>query len=948
MKKIVSLLVAIAMVLGLSITAFATTTSDSFLAANGVNYDWTAPVSGEATFSTSSGSGMIAVNEGNVAMGTGSVTFTCVEGTTYQIKHFVAGGDLISWSVEVNGGADADATSGTVVIESYGSGDFTAPKDGTIKLTMDYADAEMDIVIGWSYIGTIANGETINVTAGTTYSVYPLGVPVDATLTWEYVEGGDAGDAGDESNAIPSGEALALGDNDVELTYAMMAMQAPYWTYTATENGFLTVTVASIAGNSNLGMAFGRGMCTLLVGETDGAYTNTVTVDMMAGETVNIAVLYTVDMNPAPAILNLAFEGAGAAEPIPSGGELALGYNDVEITWAMMAMQAPYWTYTAAEGGFLTVAVDSINGNSELGMAFGRGMYTLVVGNADGMGSNMVTVYVAAGETVNVAVLDTVDEMGVMIPAVLNVSFIAGEPVIEETPGDYYEQDAEGNYIIPSLLEYDSYIFSGNNDIYFVYVAEAAGVVSVYPTVDGYSATNCWFTVNGANTYSGDPVEVAAGDVVIINVWDGFEGFASFVAGAGDDNEDSAISGSESVDAGVAIEFLYTPDADGILTIALSADPGYKIWVFNNATDETIGLPKSGTSGSYEYALEAGVEYRIQIIGYYDWEEVAATISYEGTFKAAELEVEQIEIDESTVELVVGEQNIELLPNTITTLFNFYAPEAGIYTLTVPAGAEAALYGFTWTPYQVAEGNTLVFTATAEGQGFMVGLSNAEASFNVTLEKTGEYQAPKETTYVNYVPTVKFDGDVKLPEGDVTSVDITAAQTVVLGTDGYYHLGTANGPILYVNLNSDGFTLATLLDAGAPITMRGEKYQDENGDLFCNDYMNMIAYGDYYSYSKECDYYPLNADLMKFFQDYGAAQGWYNANFSNFEAIKSGDFNEESAWMVALVYFADNSGNVGGGDDNAQTGDFGIIAASVAMGLSAICGTAMLTKKKEF
>ena len=130
--------------------------------------------------------------------------------------------------------------------------------------------------------------------------------------------------------------------------------------------------------------------------------------------------------------------------------------------------------------------------------------------------------------------------------------------------------------------------------------------------------------------------------------------------------------------------------------------------------------------------------------------------------------------------------------------------------------------------------------------------------------------------------------------------------------------------------------------------MRGEKFQDENGDLFCYDYMNMIAFGDYYSYSQECDYYPLNADLMAFFQDYGAAQGWYNANFSNFEAIKTGEFNEESAWMIALVYIADDAGDQGGeGGDNAQTGDFGIVAASLALSLSAICGTALIVKKKE-
>ena len=131
-----------------------------------------------------------------------------------------------------------------------------------------------------------------------------------------------------------------------------------------------------------------------------------------------------------------------------------------------------------------------------------------------------------AGETVNIAVLDTLDMTDV--PAVLNLAFEAGEPVVEKNPADYFETDENGYYIIGSL-ESPVDIFVGNNDINYIYIAEADGVVTVTPTVeDTMTATNCWIKVNDGSyeTYS-EPVTVAAGDAVLINIWQGYEGTAS-------------------------------------------------------------------------------------------------------------------------------------------------------------------------------------------------------------------------------------------------------------------------------------------------------------------------------------------------------------------------------------------------------------------------------------
>ena len=878
---------------------------------------------------------------------------------------------------------------------------------------------------------------------------------------------------GDAGAAVPNGGALALGNNNVTLNYATMPMMAAKWTYTATETGFLTVTVASVNGNTNLGMPFGRGMYAVYAGESDGMGTNTVTVFANAGDVINIAVTDSMDMDPVPAVLNLTFEAgtpvverdpadyfqtapngdylleslteaveifvggnddiyftytaeadgtlalsatvdgyagtncaikvnsgswaynvysaevsagdtvriniwsgfegtaillsdggnAGGGEPggnaptgLPSGSALALGNNDVSITYAMMPMQAPYWTYTATEGGNLTVTVSSINGNTMLGMPFGMGMFTLVVGETDGMGTNTATVYLNAGDSVNIAVLDTMDQMGVYVPAVINLAFTAGEPAVEKNPADHFEQDADNNYIIESL-ENPVEIFSGNNDVTFIYTAESAGVVTVTPTVDGMTATNCWISHNdnGWDT-SAAPVTVAAGDVVLINIWNGYEGTVTLTDGAGggddDDIQSAPMSGEDvAVDADEPLEIYYTPDDKGVLTIDIAGNPGYSILVQNVATGDTVGLPhESSQAQAATYNLEAGVEYKITLGGFDTavWGAADAALTYDITFEGG-VGDDIVNVDQSDVELVLGEQNVDLLSNAITTLYSFTAAEAGVYTVTIPNDAIAELYSAGWSSYQTSEDNTLEFTATADGQEFLIGLTSEADSVTIKIEKTGTYTPPAEIEYEEYEAVDTPVESVEVTEEDLINIDITQEQTVVIDEDGFYHLGTVDGPMVYVNLNTDQFPLAALYNAGAPIHMRAP-YEDEDGVHYYN-FMTMITQN-YYDYSQEFDFHPLNTDLMIFLQSYGANQGWFTPGTSAFDAINEGEFNEDSAWLVGCYILADaeipeqtpDSGNGG----NAQTGDMGVIGAAVAMALSAIGGVAVVAKKKEF
>ena len=979
MKRFVVALVVFSMILLMVPTTFATTESNGFMLAANTPYEWTAEYTGTATLY---GEPIvnIMINNGDLGMGY-SPSFEVTAGTTYTIQHFGDGFAWITWEIEVSDGNE------------------------------------------------------------------PGGNEPGADL----------------SGAIPSGSALALGDNNVALSYATVPFTAPSWTYTAAESGNLTVTVSSINGNSMLGMPFGMGMYTLLVGETNGQYTNTATVYMNANDTVNIVVLDTMDMAPVPAVITLSFapgepvvektpencfdrdpdngyyiieslrspvdifvgnddicytytaESAGtvavtptvggyeatncwikindgsfsdyknpvavatgdivviniwsgyegtvsmtssAGEPdgdepvidqpvaIPSGSALTLGDNNVALNYATMPAMAPYWTYTAAEGGYLTVTVSSINGNNMLGMPFGMGMYTLLVGETDGQWTNTATVYMNANDMMNIAVLDTMDTESV--PAVITLSFVPGEPVVEKNPADYFDRDPDSGYYIIGSLESSVDIFVGDDDICYTYTAESAGAVVITPTVDGYEATNCWIQVNdgGVAAYV-TPVTVATGDIVIINIWSGYEGTVSMTAGGNEPGGESGESipvqsGTESIAETGAVEFYFTPDADGVLTVTLSGDPGYKIWVYQVADDGSVGLAEYGTDeATYEYALVGGVDYRVYIIGYYNWSETAATITYEAFFEAKEVELPPVDIDKSDVSLELGANSVDLMENTIISLYEFIPVEPGVYTITVDGGVTMATYGFsTWNLVAEADNGVIVHTATAAEQTILIGLTADAASVTVTIEKTGDYTPAAQTEYVSYESGCPVVSEFNEPS-DLVGIDVNKEQNVVLGDDGYYHLGTANGPIVYVKLNNEQFNLAVLYDAGAPITMRGI-YIDENGDSHYYDFINMIT-DNYYDYSQVNDYHPLNKDLMIFLKAYGQSQGWYNANTSRFASVQSGEFVEESAWLASCYSTVSSY-------EPDKTGDHGFMGAVITMAISAFCFAAVLvvTKKKEF
>ena len=126
-------------------------------------------------------------------------------------------------------------------------------------------------------------------------------------------------------------------------------------------------------------------------------------------------------------------------------------------------------------------------------------------------------------------------------------------------------------------------------------------------------------------------------------------------------------------------------------------------------------------------------------------------------------------------------------------------------------------------------------------------------------------------------------------------VDITAKSfKIVLGSDGYYHKGSATGPIMYVVLNEKAQYISMKdLVANGPLrnSSKGEDYTD------C-----MVQYVE--CIDSKTGVYPLTEDLKYMFQQGGKAKGWWDKDtISGYYLFGDKTVNEDIAWMFECCYW---------------------------------------------
>lgn len=284
----------------------------------------------------------------------------------------------------------------------------------------------------------------------------------------------------------------------------------------------------------------------------------------------------------------------------------------------------------------------------------------------------------------------------------------------------------------------------------------------------------------------------------------------------------------------------------------------------------------------------------------------------------------------SSTALTVGKNTVTTLPVT-TTLYLFKPADVGAFQLSVTE-ADAVLSYWHGSKFYVtglaeeAVDGVLTVECTSAGQSLLIGLSGV-SSATITITELEGYVPPEEIVYEPYNNVHTPVSDFAMPDEELTRVDITKPQTVVADADGIYHLGGADGPVLYVNMCAAAY--ADLYACYHPTTGSGAlymhgRYVDEDGKTRGYEFLEAMR-----PYAEALDgdgYYYLTVDLALYIQTYGANQGWFRRDSSPFTLIKQGRFIEESAWLVNAYYVepASTTGDANG-DGKVNNRDLGVL-----------------------
>ena len=351
---------------------------------------------------------------------------------------------------------------------------------------------------------------------------------------------------------------------------------------------------------------------------------------------------------------------------------------------------------------------------------------------------------------------------------------------------------------------------------------------------------------------------------------------------------------------------IYYPVKAGEVTITMSDDnaKGWKYIVYVNGEPVTYENWSNDSTvvATSTVQVAADDEVRVWVNTLTD---VAGTVNYQMTYSASEKD----DVVFTWKDIYVGENDLVLDGTAITSVYAFGADETGVYEITAPAGCKVSYWGT--NPYNLVkessnETNTYVLQYKEAGPSVLIGISGA-ATAVVEIKKTGEIQqggtspspdVPKYTDYKNSVSPIpyEFKGDanklfyVWLEEG--------TNPTAVLGDDGYYHLGSKTGPVLYVDLNMDMHPFAdSYIIAGLQKIAGENKLYNPTTKI---DYSTAIKVYAIFADSKT-GLYPVTEDIKEVIVEYGEGQWWYNPEGPAY-LFENKEIDEDSMWLFMCCY----------------------------------------------
>jgi len=246
--------------------------------------------------------------------------------------------------------------------------------------------------------------------------------------------------------------------------------------------------------------------------------------------------------------------------------------------------------------------------------------------------------------------------------------------------------------------------------------------------------------------------------------------------------------------------------------------------------------------------------------------------------------------------------------------FLFTPTKAGMYKIELSNPAALISYWGGSTSYvnnatyDVTHTNTSITINVAEkGPTLVFGIKDVSDCI-VTVTRTGNAIVEMAWTDYEGTDTIKpytFGG------GTLTYVDITKSgdnpyNLVYNSTDGYYHVGSANGPVMLVQLGAGAPHIA-LSDVigytGHGGSNFGRYFYDKNGNLTKKENYTSLLWEYMENMDETKGLYPLTKDLEYILKNGGEHRGWWaTSGYGNTIYSAVPKLNSKIAWMWACCY----------------------------------------------
>ena len=239
--------------------------------------------------------------------------------------------------------------------------------------------------------------------------------------------------------------------------------------------------------------------------------------------------------------------------------------------------------------------------------------------------------------------------------------------------------------------------------------------------------------------------------------------------------------------------------------------------------------------------------------------------------------------------------------------FLFTPEETGVYTFTT-TNPDAAI-GYWSTSFfafdcsaEYVKNNVCTLEVKSVGPTYVISVKGGEGISGTILkiERTGDIQEDT-MVYETYEGATTPTKPLVVNEtGAKTYFNLSQAYDLVKGDDGLYHIGTADGPVVYMDLTGVryGISISALVSNSAMVKY---EYTADGKPAKRTDYTPCMT-----SYVENVDeklgVYVLTDDLITILQNHGIHAGWYDRNDRGYL------FGEESVlegngWMFLLCTF---------------------------------------------